>query len=34
MIREVPAKYRTFGDNGRLAKIPALFTPEAQWQGG
>ena len=32
-IREVLAKYCTFGDNSRFGELAALFTPDGQWQG-
>jgi hypothetical protein len=32
-IREVLAKYCTFGDNNRFGELAALFTPDGQWQG-
>jgi hypothetical protein len=32
-IREVLAKYCTFGDNGRFAELAALFEKDGTWEG-
>ena len=32
-IREVLAKYCTFGDNSRFSELAALFTEEGSWEG-
>jgi len=32
-IREVLAKYCTFGDNGRFSKLAALFVEGGVWEG-
>ncbi len=32
-IREVLAKYCTFGDNSRFSELAALFTEDGSWEG-
>lgn len=32
-IREVLAKYCTYGDSGRAKELAALFTPDGVWEG-
>jgi hypothetical protein len=32
-IREVLAKYCTFGDNARFSELASLFTEDGSWQG-
>ena len=32
-IREVLAKYCTFGDNSRFGELAALFTEDGSWEG-
>jgi SnoaL-like domain len=32
-IREVLAKYCTFGDNARFSELASLFTGDGSWQG-
>jgi hypothetical protein len=32
-IREILAKYCTFGDNGRFKELAALFTDDGIWEG-
>lgn len=33
IIREILAKYCTFGDNGRFKELAALFTDDGIWEG-